>query len=121
MSSVDAAARAEARRRGLDMRRVYEFCGAELLTVCIFTAGCSGCYCERHDGMCSCPSSGCGECGFTGKRRRREPVPADRWGPHGPGARSSRRYRDFAQLKDAHQELTFREYLRHFAGKDGRP
>ena len=81
---IDTAARAEAKRRGLDMRRVYEFFQGQLITVVLFTAACSGCCCEIHDGQCSCPSSGCRECGYTGKRKRREAVPAERWGPRGP-------------------------------------
>lgn len=91
-------AMAEAKRRGLDMRRAY----------------------ERHDCQCSCPGTGCAKCGYTGMRRRTEFVPADKYGPNGPGTRSSRRYGQYLQIRDAHTELTFREYLRHFAGKDGR-
>ena len=117
---IDSEARAEAKRRGLDMRRVYEFLDGVLNEVVIFTCKCTGCWCQRHDMTCSCPNSGCRECGYTGKRRLREPVPADAWGPHGPGTRSQRRYGEFLQLRDAHTEMTFREYLQHFAGKDGR-
>ncbi len=107
------AARVEARRRGLDMRQVYEFIDGSLCHAIGWTEPCSRC--------ADIGNPGCIACGFTKKRRNRVFVPAATWGQHGPGTRSQRRYGDFLTLRDAHQELTFREYLRHFAGKDGRP
>ena len=57
-------------RYRLDRRRVYVigFDGV-LATVCHFTTTCSGCTCDCHPG-CGHESSGCSECGYTGKRRQ---------------------------------------------------
>lgn len=73
----DSAARDEAHRRRLDMRRTYCLIDGALHVIVRWTGKCSGCSCQQHDSMCSCPSSGCRECGFTGKRRRAEWAPVN--------------------------------------------
>ena len=65
----DAGIASIVKRHGLDRRRQYGVFGGCLVVDIEVTVPCSGCSCEWHDGMCSCPSSGCKECGYTGKRR----------------------------------------------------
>ena len=113
------AARTEARRRRLDLRRVYAFIDGDLHVLVRWVSNCSGCACQMHDCMCSCPSGGCRECGYTGKRRRREHAPADHAGPFSKW-RGVTRYDDFRRIKEVDQDLTFRDYLSRYAGKDGR-
>lgn len=61
----------------LDRRhKWYEFNG-ELIFDGKYTTPCTGCSCDCSDGYgCSHGNSGCGECGYTGKRRGFYPVPA---------------------------------------------
>lgn len=117
---ADSAARDEAHRRRLDMRRAYCLIDGQLHVYVRWTGKCSGCSCQRHDGQCSCPGIGCRECGYTGKRMRREAVPAPVSGP-GWKVRGSVRFDDYRRMKEVFPDLTFRVYLRHIAGKDGHP
>jgi hypothetical protein len=61
----------------LDKRhKWYEFYG-ELIYDSKWTIPCSGCSCDCSDGYgCNHGSSGCSECGYTGKRKSYYPTPA---------------------------------------------
>lgn len=115
MRPCDEAARAEAKRRGLDMRKVYALIEGELCVAISITSCCSGCTDGQH-----VIGWGCRECGHTGKRRRSHFVPADR---HGSPARfrGAARYDQFRRLKEVDPDLTFRRYLAEYAGRDGNP
>lgn len=80
VSSRNKTERAKIRRlvvkHRLNRRKVYEVgYSGELAMRQRFTAACFTCSCDCGYGGCSHRSSGCRECGYTGKRRSYFPEP----------------------------------------------
>ncbi|WP_454917325.1 hypothetical protein [Xanthobacter sediminis] len=61
--------------RWLDRRRVYAVIDGEVCDLVTWSAPCSGC-CEGLWLSDAARGAGCRECGFTGRRRRAQFVPA---------------------------------------------